>query len=172
MQFKPITHRVDVTFTKEQELMFGNFLTQLDVFMTEVCEKKINPYITEEYDFRKSTSTYLRMSVIQFYWDMIDYCNYRKRSDPDGEYDSTMGVYLSVFISGDNPQELFPTVYTCKNYISLWESGIYSEFKIDFSNVTELEKEFEMCLQKIVEFINDSVEHIIYDINNNWKIEE
>jgi hypothetical protein len=48
---------------------------------------------------------------------------------------------------------------------------LYSEFEIDFSNVKELEKNFEMYFQKTVEFINNSVDHIIYDINNNWKIE-
>lgn len=171
MKFKPTKELVVINFTEEQELIFENFLTQIYVFLIEICEKKINPFIKEKYFFQKGIAPYLNSSM-EIRWDMINYCDYRKKLDPDGEYDSTMGVYLSVSVIGDNIREMFPTIYTCKMLVSLRETELYSEFEIDFSNVKELEKKFEMYFQKTVEFINNSVDHIIYDINNNWKIEE
>ncbi len=42
MKFKPTKELVVINFTEEQELIFENFLTQIYVFLIEICEKKIH----------------------------------------------------------------------------------------------------------------------------------
>ena len=44
-------------------------------------------------------------------------------------------------------------------------------FDVDF-HAKNLDQSLDLLITKTVEFINDFVDNIIYDINNNWKIEE
>lgn len=40
MKLKPTKELVVINFTEEQELIFEKFLTQIYVFLIEICEKK------------------------------------------------------------------------------------------------------------------------------------
>mgnify|MGYP000844805759 FL=1 len=170
---------IPVKFTKQQEKLMKKFIISFVEGVSEICKEKINPFIKKRYHYYEARGLYIGASHYSYNWQMLDYCDFRN-ANLANEYDyvGTEGPCLAFSFCIQDDKERFSkipivaTVFLCKVEILLDYKDLEYSFTVDFRDEHKLEEVFEKELQNIFEFISDSVDNIIYDINNNWKIEE
>jgi hypothetical protein len=179
MKYEFREEKPPVKFTKQQKKLMKKFIISFVEGVSEICKEKINPFIKKRYHYYEVHGLYIGGSHVSYNWDMLDYCDFRN-ANLANEYDyvGTEGPSLGfTFFFQDKKERhlkipIVATVFLCKVEILLYYKNLEYSFTVDFRDEHKLEEVFEKELQNIFEFISDSVDNIIYDINNNWKIEE
>ena len=178
MKYEFSDRGIPVKFTKQQEKLMKKFIISFVEGVSEICKEKINAFIKKRYYYYEVHGLYIGESHVSYNWQMLDYCDFRN-ANLANEYDyvGTEGPCIGFsFYFQDNKERhskipIVATVFLCKVEIMLDYKDLEYSFTVDFRDEHKLEEVLEKELQNILEFINDSVDNIIYDINNNWKIE-
>ena len=178
MKYEFIDEKLPVKFTKQQKKLMKKFIISFIEGVSETCKEKINPLIKKRYHYYEAHGLFIGESHVSYNWQILDYCDFRN-ANLANEYDyvGTEGPCIGFsFYFQDNKERhskipIVATVFLCKVEIMLDYKDLEYSFTVDFRDEHKLEEVFEKELQNIFEFISDSVDNIIYDINNNWKIE-
>ncbi len=170
LEFKDAAIRLG--FSQERKDILLLFFQKLYDRLQFICEMRITPNITQSFKFTSSHELMISHNTLTFAWVTLNYLDAkRKEALSQLDKDSSLGCTISVRFS--NLIYLPIETYTLKYSVVIELSNKIHviTFDVDF-HAKNLDQSLDLLITKTVEFINDSVDNIIYDINNNWKIEE
>lgn len=173
LEFKDAAIRLsNVRFSQERKDKLLLFFQKLYDRLQFICEMRITPNITQSFKFTSSHELMISHNTLTFGWVTLNYLDAkRKETLSQLDKDSSLGCTISVRFS--NLTYLSTTEDTLKYSVVIELSNKIHmiTFDVDF-HAKNLDQSLDLLITKTVEFINDFVDNIIYDINNNWKIDE